>query len=113
MIGVIRSFVFLTLAIFVAGTLALSAAPFKTEASVAMTAMPMAASALDCKTCDPHMNMAASCTLSCALAAAGGLVVPIHYVAAPTDCSLDFADVIASGLTPPPAFTPPRTIILI
>lgn len=113
MIGLIRSFAFLLVAIFVAGTLALSAAPLKAEASVVTMTMPMATSGQDCKTCDPHMDMAASCDLTCGLSMAAVLVGPVNYLAVPADCRFELVDAIAEGRAPPPAFTPPRTTILI
>lgn len=113
MTGFIRSFVFLLIAIFVAGTLALSAAPLKVEASVAMATMPMASGGQDCRTCGPHMDMAASCDLTCGLSMAGVLVGPVNYAAVLADCRFELADTTAKGWAPSPAFTPPRTIILI
>ena len=113
MTGLIRSFVFLLVTIFVAGTLSLSAAPAKAEASAMMSAMPMVAAGQDCKTCDPHMDMAASCNQTCGLPMAAVLVGPVNYAAVPADCRFELPDVTAEGRAPSPAFTPPRTIILI
>lgn len=113
MTGLIRSFVFLLIAIFVAGTLALSAAPFKAEASVVMTTMPMVASGQDCKTCSPLMDMAASCDLTCGMSTAAVLAGPLDYTGVPANCRFELVDAIADGRAPSPACTPPRTTILI
>ena len=113
MAGFIRSFVFLLIAIFVAGSLALSAAPLKAEASVTMAAMPMMSAGQDCSKCDPHMDMAASCDLTCGLSMAGVLVGPVTPAWVLADCRFEWTDATAIGRGPSPAFTPPRTTILI
>lgn len=108
-----RSFVFLLAAIFVAVTFAVSAAPFKAEASVPMVSMAMTSGAQDCVKCDPEMGMMASCDLTCALSTVGvltGHVVPVLVLA---ECRFELADAKADGQAPPPAFIPPRTIVLI
>jgi len=84
-----------------------------TVMSGTMAAMPMASAGQDCKTCDPQMDMTASCMLSCALSPAGVLPGTVHRLVVFVDCRFDIADVTTGGLRPQPAFTPPRTIILI
>ncbi|MEO8243483.1 MAG: hypothetical protein ABI832_14345 [bacterium] len=113
MTGLIRSFVFLFLAIFVAGTFALSTAPLKAEASEAMATMAMAPDGKDCAKCDPNMDKTATCDLMCALSMPTILVGPADQAAVLADCHFETADVTAKGRAPSPAFTPPRTIILI
>ena len=108
-----RSFVILLIAIFLAGTLTVSAAVPSANASAGMAAMPMALGTPDCKTCDTHADMEASCDLTCALSMAAVLVDPVTPVSALSDCRFEPADATASGRAPPPAFTPPRTILLI
>ncbi len=113
MTSFVRSFAILLSAIFVATTLAVAAAPLKAETSVTMAAMPMAADAQKCKTCDPHMDMAARCALACAPSIAGVLAGPVNYAAVLADFRFEMADTKAEGRAPPPAFTPPRTTTLI
>lgn len=113
MTGFIRSFAILLIAIFVAGTFALSAAPLKAETSVVMAPMAMASGGQDCAKCDPNRDMAASCDLMCALSMAGVLVGPVIHAAVLADCRFEFSDATANGQAPSSAFTPPRTIILI
>ena len=108
-----RSLVVLLIAIFLAGTLTISAAVPSASAATAMAAMPMMAGTPDCKTCDAHTDMVASCDLTCALSMAAVLVGPVTPVSALSDCRFELANATASGRVPPPAFTPPRTIILI
>ena len=112
MTGLARSLVILLIAIFVAGTLAVSAATPNAHQPVMTAAMPMTTSESDCKTCDPHMDMTAGCDLVCALSVAPVLLGPVTYTASPSNCRFDLAEVSETGLAPPPAFIPPRTIIL-
>ena len=113
MTSLARSLVILLVAIFLAGTLRVSAEVPSANAAATMAAMPMASGTSDCKTCDPHTDMAASCDLTCALSMAAVLVGPVTPVSALSDCRFELANATASGLVPPPAFTPPRTTILI
>ena len=108
-----RSLVILLIAIFLAGTLTVSAAVPSANAAATMAAMPMATGGQVCKTCDPHTDMAANCDLTCALSMAAVLVGPMTPVSALSNCRCELANATASGQIPPPAFTPPRTIILI
>lgn len=110
--GLIRSFSVLLIAIFVAVTLAVAAAPLKAEASVPMSSMPMASDGQDCPKCDPKMDMMASCTLTCALSTAGVLAGHVALSPALATCHFELADTTAEGRVPSPAFTPPRTITL-
>ena len=110
--ALIRSFVFLFIAIFVAGTFALSAAPLKAEASVAMATMAMTSSGQDCAKCDPNSDKTATCDLMCALSMPTILVGPVNQAVVLADCHFEIADVTAYGRAPSPAFTPPRAIIL-
>lgn len=110
--GLIRSFSVLLIAIFVAVTLAVAAAPFKAEAAVPMAGMTMVTGGQACPKCDPKMDMLASCTLTCALSTAGVLGGHAALASAPVACSFEMADTAAEGLAPPPPFTPPRTSIL-
>jgi len=112
MSGLIRSFWVLLVAIFVAGTIAVAAAPLKAEASLPMASMPMASAGQDCAKCDPKMDMIASCTLTCALSTAGVLEGHVALSSALVSCHFELADTTAEGRAPSPAFTPPRTIIL-
>lgn len=96
-----------------ATTFALAAAPLKAEASVTMAAMPMMSAEQDCTKCDAQMDMAASCGLTCALSMVGVLVGPVDQAAVLADCHFELADATAKGQAPPPAFTPPRTILLV
>lgn len=96
-----------------ATTFALAAAPLKAEASVTMAAMTMASGGQDCPKCDAQMDMAANCGLTCALSMVGVLVGPVYHAAVLADCHFDLADATAKGQAPPPALTPPRTILLI
>jgi hypothetical protein len=104
-----RTLVILLIAIFLAGTLTVSAAVPGSNAAASMAAMPMASGTPDCKTCDPRTDMAASCDLSMAAV----LVGPVTPISALSDCRFELANATASGRVPPPAFTPPRTILLI
>ena len=113
MTALIRSFVFLFIAIFVAGTFALSAAPLKAEASAAMAIMAMASVGQDCAKCDPYMDKTATCDLMCALSLPTILLGPVDQAVVLADCHFEIADVTANGRAPSPAFTPPRAIILI
>lgn len=113
MTALIRSFVLLSLAIFVAGTFALSAAPLKAEASVAMATMAMAPDGKDCAKCDPNMDKTATCDLMCALSMPTILVGPVDQAVVLAACLFEIADVTANGRAPSPTFTPPRAIILI
>ena len=108
-----RSLVVLLIAIFLAGTLTISAAVPSANAAATMAAMPMTATTHDCKTCDPRTDMTASCDLTCALSMAAVLAGPVTPVSALSDCRFELANATASGRVPPPAFTPPRTILLI
>jgi hypothetical protein len=108
-----RTLVILLIAIFLAGTLTVSAAVPGSNAAASMAAMPMASGTPDCKTCDPRTDMAASCDLTCALSMAAVLVGPVTPISALSDCRFELANATASGRVPPPAFTPPRTILLI
>ena len=108
-----RSLVVLLIAIFLAGTLTVSTAVPSANAATAMAAMPMTSGTPDCKTCASHADMAASCDLTCALSMAAVLLGPVTPVSALTECRFDLANATASGRSPPPAFTPPRTILLI
>ena len=108
-----RSLVILLIAIFLAGTLTVSAVVPSADAAVSMAAMPMASGTPDCKTCDLHTDMAASCDLTCGLSMGSVLAGPLTPVSTPRDCRFDLADATASGRSPPPAYTPPRTTILI
>lgn len=113
MIGFIRSFVILLIAIFVAGSFALSAAPPQAEASIVMAPMAMASGGQDCAKCDLNMGLTASCDLMCALCMASVLIGPVNYAVGLADCHFEIANVTANGRAPSPAFTPPRTVILI
>ncbi len=113
MFGFIRILLVLLTAIFVAGTLAVSAAPLKVGASSPMAAMAMTTGAQDCAKCDPKMGMMASCDLACGLSTVGVLAGHAAPAWVLVNCRFDVANATAKGRTPPPAFTPPRTIILI
>ena len=113
MTGLARNLVVLLIAIFVAGTLALSAAPLKADASVPMASMAMASAEQDCTKCDPKVDMMASCDLTCALSTVGVLAGHVALSSALVSCRFELADATAEGRAPSPAFTPPRTIILI
>lgn len=108
-----RSLVILLIAIFLAGTLTISTAVPSANAAATMAAMPMTSGTPDCKSCASHADMAANCDLTCALSMAAVLVGPVTPVSALSDCRFELANATASGRAPPPAFTPPRTIILI
>lgn len=92
MTALIRSFVFLFIAIFVAGTFALSVAPLKAEASVAMAATAMASGGQDCAKCDPTMDKAAICDLMCALSMPAILVGPVDQAVVLADCHFETAE---------------------
>ena len=113
MTRLVRSFVFLLAAIFVAGTLAVSAAPLKAVASAPMVSMAMTSGGQDCVKCDPKMDMMASCDLSCALSTVGVLAGHVAPASVLVTCRFELADATAKGWAPPPAFTPPRTTFLI
>lgn len=113
MTGFARSLWVLLIAIFVAGTLAVSAAPLKAQAAVPMASMAMTAGGQDCTKCDPKMDMLASCDLTCALSTVGVLAGHIALSQALVACRFELADAVAEGRAPSPAFTPPRTTILI
>lgn len=113
MSGFARSLWVLLIAIFVAGTLAVSAAPLKAEPAVPMASMAMASGGQDCTKCDPKMDMMASCDLTCAMSTVGVLAGHVALSSALVSCRFELADATAEGRAPSPAFTPPRTIILI
>ena len=108
-----RSLVVLLIAVFLAGTLAIPGAVAKAEASVAMAAMPMGLAGQDCPKCPTQADMAAACDLSCALSVVAILVGPITPAIAMSSCRFEVTEPTATGRTPSPAFTPPRTISLI
>lgn len=115
----LRSFAFLLLAILVAVSLAVAAAPIKMEASVrsetsvTMAAMPMAAGKQPCTGCGPRMDMDGVCALSCGPSLVGILAGPVDPAAALQGHRFDLAAATTKGRAPSPAFTPPRTIILV
>lgn len=113
MTGFARNLVVLLISIFVAGTLAVSAAPLKAEAAVPMASMTMTSGEQDCTKCDPKMDMMASCDLTCAMSTVGVLAAHVALSQALVACRFELADAVAEGRAPSPAFTPPRTIILI
>ncbi len=113
MTGFARNLLVFLIAIFVAGTLAVSAAPLEAEASSPMVSMAMTSGAQDCVKCDPKMDMMASCDLTCALSTVGVLAGHVAPASVLVTCRFDLVDATADGRAPPPPFTPPRTIILI
>ena len=108
-----RNLVVLLIAIFVAGTLAVSAAPLRAEPSAPMVSMAMTSGGQDCVKCDPKMDMMASCDLTCAMSTVGVLDGHVALSRALVTCRFELANALAEGRAPSPAFTPPRTIILI
>ncbi len=108
----IRSLWVLLVTIFVAGTLAVSAAPLRAEPAPLMAGMAMAQDGQDCPKCDPKMDMMASCTLTCALSTEGVL---LNHAALPSGialCRFDMPDIAAKGRDTAPGFIPPRTVLI-
>lgn len=112
MTGLIRSLWVLLIAIFVAGTLAVSATPLRAEPTPPMAGMAMTRDGQDCSKCDPKMDMMASCTLTCALSTVGVLMDQATLWSGLTSCRFDLADIASEGLAPAPGFIPPRTILI-
>lgn len=108
-----RSLQLLLIAVFVAATMAAANAPMKAEAAVTMGPMTMGSGVQDCPKCTPQMILAASCDLGCGLSMIAVLADTVDPTFALTICEFELANATASGRVPPPAFTPPRTIILI
>ncbi len=113
MTGLARHLVILLIAIFLAGTVAVSVSPIRAETADSMSAMPMMPSgAGDCVKCDPGMDMTAGCDLTCALSTLGMPAEPVLPPSALVSCRYDPGEAMAEGRAPSPALTPPRTIIL-
>ena len=113
MFRLVRSFAFLLAAIFVAGTFAVSAAPLIADTPAPMMAMAMTSGGQDCTKCDPKMDMMASCDLTCALSTVGALAGNVVPASVLVICHFDLTEASAKGRVTPPAFIPPRTMILI
>ncbi|MES2915916.1 MAG: hypothetical protein V4753_12420 [Pseudomonadota bacterium] len=114
MTGVVRSLWVLFIATFVGGMLAVSAAPSKAMASDPMDmTTEMGSGDQDCKKCNPAMDMMAGCVLSCPSSSAVGLSDQAMPSSDLTISRFERADVIFVGRSPSPAFTPPRTTILV
>ena len=112
MTGLIRSLWLVLIAIFVAGTLAVSTAPLRAERAPAVAGMAMAQNGQDCPKCNPKMDMMASCTLTCALSTAGVLLDHAALLSGIALCRFDMPDIAAKGRDTAPGFIPPRTILI-
>ncbi len=120
MVQLAHSLRVLLIAVFVAATMVGAGVSMKADASVTMAPMVMAMAAgptsvaeHDCAKCASQMALEAGCTLTCGLsmiAALPDLGTPAFAV---TALRFDAAVATATGLAPPPAFTPPRTTSLI
>ncbi len=106
----VRSLGVLLIAVFMAGALVM---PTFGDPAAAMTVMPMAPAEQHCPKCGSPADLAAGCGLICAVSVVAILGGPVTPVIAVTAWHFDVADATATGLAPPPAFMPPRTIALI